>query len=81
MGDEGLEHLRGLPALEFLSLAGTEITDVGLATIRDLSALRTLFLGYTKVTQEGVAELIRSRPDLQVSLKVLRQDKGRGRRP
>src|SRR5262249_9719054 len=81
VGDDGLENFRELPALQFLSLTGTLITDAGLAKIRELPELRTLYLGYTKVTQEGVAELMRSCPNLNVSVKVLPEHKGRARRP
>jgi hypothetical protein len=40
VGDDGLEHLRDLPALQFLSLAGTLITDAGLAKIPGLRLVR-----------------------------------------
>ncbi len=48
----------GLKQLEFLSLAGTNVTDAGLKELAGLKQLRTLELDGTKVTDAGLKELV-----------------------
>jgi hypothetical protein len=55
--DDGVAHLRDLPALEHLDLSGTLVTDAGLAVLRDLPALTHLSLAWTRVTDAGLRVL------------------------
>ncbi|MBA2368359.1 MAG: hypothetical protein H0V82_04960 [Candidatus Protochlamydia sp.] len=59
VSDQGLAHLKGLSALQTLSLDGcTKITDAGLAHINGLSGLKTLNLNKCrKITDAGLAHL------------------------
>jgi Leucine-rich repeat (LRR) protein len=54
VGDAGLEHLRRLPRLRSLFLAGSRITDTGLANIESLSELECISLGDTGITDAGL---------------------------
>ena len=64
--DAGIEHLKGLTALQTLELGQTKVADAGLEHLKGLTALQTLYLGGTQVTNAGVAELMRSRPSVVV---------------
>ena len=55
--DAGLEHLRGLTQLRFLSLDSTPVTDAGLEHLRGLTQLQGLYLSSTRVTDAGLAHL------------------------
>ncbi len=57
VSDEGLANLKGLTALQWLSLDETKIGDAGLAHLKDLKQLQTLLLGLTKVTDAGLSHL------------------------
>ncbi len=57
--DAGVAHLKGLPQLQFLALAGTKVTDAGMADLAGLTQLQFLALGMTKVTDAGMANLER----------------------
>jgi hypothetical protein len=69
VGDEGLEHLRDLPALESLFLSDTRVTDAGLSKLRDVRTLKEVELIDTPVTLEGIEDFCRSRmrPSLTVA--------------
>jgi hypothetical protein len=60
-------HLRGLPGLKSLSLAGSRISDACLDVLADLPNLQTLSVEDTMITDEGVAELLKKRPNLIVT--------------
>src|SRR5688572_30381435 len=45
--DASLKDLKGLPQLQELVLAETQVSDVGLKELKDLKSLRTLQLGGT----------------------------------
>jgi hypothetical protein len=65
--DEGLAHLRQLPALETLDLEYSAVTDSGLILLASLPSLRWVDLGGAAgVTSAGIAALRASRPDLEV---------------
>jgi hypothetical protein len=55
--DAGLEHLKGLTALQGLSLDGTQVTDAGLEHLKGLTALQGLYLDGTQVTDAGLEHL------------------------
>jgi hypothetical protein len=55
--DEHLAILEDLPYLEWLVLAGTQITDSGLAHLRHLRRLRWLWLNDTQITDAGFEHL------------------------
>ena len=55
--DKGVEHLKGLVHLEFLSLMSTRVTDTGLEYLRGLSQLQSLCLFDTQVTDAGLVHL------------------------
>ena len=55
--DAGLEHLKGLTSLVFLSLRKTQITDAGLEHLKELTRLRTLFLANTQITDAGLEHI------------------------
>ena len=57
LSDAGLENLKGLTALQWLSLDETKIGDAGLAHLKNLKQLQTLLLGLTKVTDAGLSYL------------------------
>ena len=65
--DAGLEHLRGLSALQSLDLFQTRVTDAGLTTLRELPALLKVELSHTSVTKAGIAAFKVARPDVYVS--------------
>ena len=54
VSDAGLEHLKGLSALEELSVGSVEITDVGLMHLTGLAKLQLVQLHCTQVTDEGM---------------------------
>ena len=58
-GNDGLEQLQNLPALEWLDLEHTEITDSGLAKVGLLTHLKALKLGHTRITDRGMPYLRR----------------------
>lgn len=66
LSDAGMEHLKGLKNLRFLSLAFTPITDAGLKPLHDLANLQTLNLWSCRVTDQGVKELQEKLPKVQV---------------
>jgi hypothetical protein len=53
-GDGLLQGLSAFTGLEFLGLAGTQITDAGLEHVSKLPKLRGLELGWTAVTDNGI---------------------------
>lgn len=55
--DEGCRHLATLPALEFLLLRGTRISNASLARLGRLHKLRVLRLENCRVTSDGLASL------------------------
>ena len=56
VGDEGLQHLAGLP-LEILGLSNTRVTDAGMDTLSRMQRLRELYLNGTPVTDAGLEKL------------------------
>jgi hypothetical protein len=73
--DVGLEHLKRLTSLRYLSLDRTRVTDAGLRHLKALGSLQTVLLEKTQVTEAGVSELRRSLP----AARILPTDGGRGR--
>jgi hypothetical protein len=65
--DAGLEHLRGLPQIQFLRLRRCNVSDAGMATFENLKELRVLDLGMTKVADEGFKHFRASTALRQVS--------------
>lgn len=61
--DAGLEYLRRLTSLEWLSLRGTRVTDVGLEHLKGLTFLQEVGLRDTHVTDAGVNELRKALPN------------------
>lgn len=55
--DKGVEHLKNLPDLEHLILAGTRITDRSMAILSTLQYLRRLDLRNTAITDAGLKQL------------------------
>jgi len=55
--DAGMTHLDGFPVLQFLDLAGTQVTGTGLRSARHLPALAYLSLQRTRITNEDLAHL------------------------
>ncbi len=55
--DAGLENLKGLSQLRFLSLKDTRVTDAGLEHLKGLSELQELVLDGTQVTGAGLEHL------------------------
>jgi hypothetical protein len=64
--DSTLKHLRLLPYLEYLDLAGTEVSDDGLDHLKGLTNLRSLDLTDTNVTPEGMNRLQEALPDCEI---------------
>ena len=54
--------------LDFLSLAGTQVTDAGLRHLKGLTSLRQVVLFRTQVTPAGVADLNDALPNVYVAL-------------
>lgn len=52
-----LEHIRGLIALEYLTLDGTQVTDAGLEHLHGMTQLQRLSLADTKATDAGLMHL------------------------
>ena len=57
VGNEGLEHLKGLMNLEDLILMSCQIDDNGLANLDGLKNLKRLNLDHCKITDDGLAHL------------------------
>jgi len=57
VGDEVLQHIKGVPKLRWLVLHDTRITDAGLVNINGLKDLEYLHLNNTQVTDAGLEEL------------------------
>ena len=64
--DAGLEHLKHLMNLDFLSLKGTQITDRGAQQLRTLTNLRRLDLSDTDITEAGIASLKDALPNCRI---------------
>ena len=64
--DAGLEHLKGLPDLEWLELYDTQVTDDGLEHLKGLTKLEYLDLYRTHVTSQGVQELQEALPNCEI---------------
>lgn len=56
-GDEELQHLEQLPALQELHLAGTQVTDAGLSVLAQVPRLQELYLAKCGVTDEGMQHI------------------------
>lgn len=65
--DAGLQHLKGLPALEQLGLRNTNVTNVGLEHLKGLSNLDILYVQGTKVTEDGVKSLQAALPKCRIA--------------
>jgi len=52
--DADLEHLKGLTALQWLNVWGTQVTDAGLEQLKGLTGLQYLHLWATKTTDAGL---------------------------
>jgi hypothetical protein len=76
LGDEGMRHLAGLPALTHLDLSGTAVTDAGLAVLRQLPALESISLAGTGVSDAGAAQLAHCRRLRSVDLSWTRTGDG-----
>lgn len=59
LGDEAVETLLRLPALEMVNLYGSKLTDAGLARLATLPSLTRVYCAGTAVTPEGVAAAAR----------------------
>ena len=55
--DVGLEYLKGLKSLKYLTLSFTEVTDEGLVHIKEMTSLKNLDLASTQVTDEGLVHI------------------------
>jgi len=53
--------------LEFLTLAGTRITDVGLEQLVGMTNLKQLILFKTQITDEGVKKLQQALPNCRIT--------------
>ena len=75
---QGVESLRGLRLLQYLSLHGVvRLSDKGLLPLAALTALRGLELGHTRVRDEGLGSAARLLPGLR-SLSLVREEVGAG---
>ena len=57
ISDAGIEHLKGLTALQRLDLSGTGVTDSGLLSVKGLGNLQRLNLARTQITDSGLRHL------------------------
>jgi hypothetical protein len=65
IGDEGMKHIKQLPALEELSLGNTSVSDAGLAELAGLKKLRSLTVsGCIRMTDKST-ETIKGFTDLE----------------
>jgi hypothetical protein len=64
--DAGLEHLKGLSALQTLYLNDTKVTDTGLACLKGLTRLSNLNFAGTKVIEAGAQELKKALPKVRI---------------
>ena len=65
--DAWLEHLEGMPQLQWLYLDDTGITDGGLKHLVGLTRLQELDLRGTQVTDDGVAKLQQALPNCKIT--------------
>jgi Leucine rich repeat len=56
-GDKELSQIAGLSQVEYLDLAGSQVTDDGLAHLRGYKRLKYLYLSNTNITDAGLAHL------------------------
>jgi hypothetical protein len=64
--DQGLQALRGLPAVRELSIDSTNVTDNGAAVLKSMANLKSLNLYHTLVTDKGLAELKNALPECRI---------------
>jgi Leucine-rich repeat (LRR) protein len=62
-GDTALEHIAGLPLLEWLDVGSTLMTDVGLERLTSLTNLRALTMGGNELGDAGM-QALRQMPNL-----------------
>jgi hypothetical protein len=72
ISDDGLAFLKGMSALQTLSLYGTRITDRGLEHLKGLDNLKEVILAETKVTEQGARELRKALPRPKINLFLIR---------
>jgi hypothetical protein len=70
IGDEGLDHLKGLAELQEVDLRHTRVGDAGLARLRGLSNLRFLIICNTRITDAAVLKLERT----HLMLRIIRDE-------
>src|SRR4051812_10597446 len=69
--DKGLAMIaQQHPALEYLEIDATDVSDAGLASIQSLRKLKSVHLGGTLVTPEGIKKLQVACPGLEIDLHV-----------
>ncbi len=68
MTDEAFRDFACLPNLRSLQIIDMPMTDEGIQQLKSCSTLQSLWLNSTKVTAAGVNELVKSLPNLEVSL-------------
>ncbi|MEO2032552.1 MAG: TIGR03067 domain-containing protein, partial [Planctomycetaceae bacterium] len=65
--DKGVQSLKSLTELRFLSLSNSNVTDKGLQSLNGLTSLKMLWLGGTQITDAGLAEIKAALPECKVS--------------
>jgi Leucine-rich repeat (LRR) protein len=72
--DAGLSNLKESKHLEDLIFFSPEITDKGLANLKDIPTLKKLSISTFKVTREGIEDLLKVKPNLEISFSLSAAD-------
>jgi Leucine-rich repeat (LRR) protein len=72
--DAGLSNLKESKHLEDLVFFSPEITDKGLANLKDIPTLKKLSISTFKVTREGIEDLLKVKPNLEISFSLSAAD-------
>ncbi|MEW4565740.1 hypothetical protein AB1K70_24680 [Bremerella sp. JC770] len=68
MTDEGVQHFKGHPHIQFFFCGNTAVTDESLAVFASMPNLKELHLNGTEVTEEGFKEFKAHFPDVRVAI-------------
>ncbi len=66
IGDDGLQHLKGLRDLEYLNIYATKVGDAGLQHLKGLTKLRKLYVWQSAVSEAGINDLQSALPELVI---------------
>jgi hypothetical protein len=66
IGDAGLQFIKELPALRYLNLSGTPVTEKGISDLKGLRNLKKIYLYLTQVNRTNWIALQQAFPETQL---------------